>query len=76
MLAHRTLTQSLCVVRQIHQVASTPKVVLVEASRKAKQKLSSFIQLSALRDIARSRNFNIEDLIPKADLDVLMSQRA
>ena len=51
-------------------------MVLVEASRKAKQKLSSFIQLSALRDIARSRNFNIEDLIPKADLDVLMSQRA
>jgi hypothetical protein len=52
------------------------KVVLVEASRKAKQKLSSFIQLSALRDIARSRNCNIEDLIPKAELDVLMSQRA
>jgi hypothetical protein len=52
------------------------KSVLVEASRQAKQKLSSFIQLSALRDIARSRGCGLEDLIPKTELDVLLSQRA
>lgn len=52
------------------------KSVLVEASRQAKQKLSSFVQLAALRDIARSRHCELADLIPEIELNVLLSQRA
>jgi hypothetical protein len=55
---------------------SATKAVLVKASQQAKQKLSTFIQLAALRDIARSRNCEVSDLIPETELHVLMSQRA
>lgn len=52
------------------------KSVLVQASRDAKQKLSSFVQLATLRDIARSRGCELADLIPETELNVLLSQRA